>query len=85
MKMTAISSIGVFIPFLFINIDYRLQAVLPGAQVNQLCNLLRWFDYIQHTVGAAAGDILPQVPLPLPPYKAPPPPAVSLAAKVRVC
>jgi len=27
----------------------RLQALLPVAQVDQFCNLLRWYDLMQHT------------------------------------
>ncbi|WIA21084.1 hypothetical protein OEZ85_005404 [Tetradesmus obliquus] len=57
-------------------------STLPAAQTNQSCNLLRWFDLIQHTAGAAAAGFA-AVAVPLPafvPLPPPPPPASSKPA-----
>lgn len=52
------------------------QAYLPAAQSSQLCNLLRWFDLIQHTAGAAAAGFQP-VAVRLPAFVPLPPPAAA--------
>ncbi|WIA41370.1 hypothetical protein OEZ86_004962 [Tetradesmus obliquus] len=52
-------------------------STLPAAQTNQSCSLLRWFDLIQHTSGAAAAGFA-AVAVPLPAFvPLPPPPPVS--------
>lgn len=61
------------------------QAELPPAQIDSLCNLLRWFDLMQHlTADAASGSgaaaTFPFVTLPLPAYVPPPPPPPPAAA-----
>eukprot|EP00882_Tetradesmus_deserticola_P026648 GHRQ01029414.1.p1 GENE.GHRQ01029414.1~~GHRQ01029414.1.p1 ORF type:complete len:190 (+),score=76.91 GHRQ01029414.1:163-732(+) len=53
---------------------------LPAAQTNQSCNLLRWFDLIQHTADTAAAGFS-AVAVPLPAFvPLPPPPASSKPA-----
>jgi hypothetical protein len=58
-----------------------VQSTLPAAQTNQSCNLLRWFDLIQHSADAAAAGFA-AVPVPLPVFVPlpPPPPASSKPA-----
>ncbi|KAF6263252.1 hypothetical protein COO60DRAFT_1624675 [Scenedesmus sp. NREL 46B-D3] len=51
-------------------------ATLPAAQTNQSCNLLRWFDLIQHSADAAAAGFA-AVAVPLPAFVPPPPPPAS--------
>jgi hypothetical protein len=53
-----------------------LQSTLPAAQTNQSCNLLRWFDFIQHAADAAAAAAgFAAVAVPLPAFVPLPPPA----------
>jgi hypothetical protein len=52
-----------------------LQANMPSAQFDGFCNLLRWYDLIQHT--ADSSKLFTPVTIPLPAFVPPPPPAVS--------
>eukprot|EP00879_Flechtneria_rotunda_P016430 GHRR01017194.1.p1 GENE.GHRR01017194.1~~GHRR01017194.1.p1 ORF type:complete len:396 (+),score=148.00 GHRR01017194.1:73-1260(+) len=54
-------------------------ATLPGAQTDSFCNLLRWYDLIQHTVDAAS--IFSIVHIPLPACVPPLPPVVHNNSK----
>lgn len=52
-----------------------LQSKLPAAQYDSSCNLLRWFNLIQHTADSC--KLFTPVHIPLPAFVPPPPPAVS--------
>lgn len=53
----------------------RSQAKLPTAQYDSFCNLLRWYDLLQHT--ADSSKLFSPVAIPLPAFVPPPPPAVT--------
>ncbi len=58
------------------------QAAVPGAQTDQFCCLLRWFDLLQH-VADPGQAVFKHRGLPLPRFVPPPPPVASTSGKVR--
>jgi hypothetical protein len=48
---------------------------MPSAQFDGFCNLLRWYDLMQHTADSC--KLFTPVAIPLPAFVPPPPPAAS--------
>ena len=57
-----------------------LQKSLPPAQVLRYCNLVRWFDHMQHTVDTTS--VFSRVEFRKPGLPGPPTPPIQAAAKV---
>ena len=58
------------------------QVAFPVAQIDRYANLVRWFDYIQHTVDTAS--VFPRADFPKPKFRLPAP-LPSLMAKPVGC
>eukprot|EP00955_Chlamydomonas_euryale_P082085 363669-Chlamydomonas_euryale.AAC.2 len=59
------------------------QVAFPEAQTLHFCNLLRWYDFIQHLAGPAAAVLPKQLALVKPKFQ-PPPPAPKVGGQARV-
>ena len=57
------------------------QKSFPSAQLGRLRNIVRWYDYLQHT--ADPQGVFPRVALKQPPLRLPPPVFAAPGSKVR--